>query len=400
MADRIIVPTADVIIAPVITKIIEKRPNTAPYLNGRTGAYWHPVLGFRGQAAKMLKRVGLLAADRRLKTAEGKALLDYVASEFDAVPETEKTTAVGTVTLGRGEDPERRPGGDYPAGTRLTRTAYTVLGIPLETAEYETLTDAHVDVNSTATVTIPIRATRAGAHANHPILLGDETVKDNITVPPLVDNMVVTDFQAAGGSEGPDDPFVRTFARAYSIGQYGPTAAATRLGALSATGVRHLLIFDEPIGGTQTVIVADASWGSSDRWVGLVEQSIYDNDLVGFGTKVRVQRVRSQVITVDATISLRSGTYLAETTEIDIAVQRAVRFYFDERLDWNLWNVESLKAAISTAHRKIYNCPSVTVKDAATGAVLPEILDPDYSKEQLHYFLASNAMKLTYVGPS
>ncbi len=399
MADQIILPTADAIIAPVIEKIIEKRPNAAPYLNARSGVYWHPVLGFRGQAAMSLKRTSLLIAERRLKTAEGKALLDYVASEFDAVPETDKTFAVGTVTLGRGDD-NVFPGGDYPAGTRITRGAYTVLGIELDGAEYETLVDAHIDVNSSSLVTIPIRAIRAGAHANQPIILGDNSIAENITIPPLVANVEVKEFQAAGGSEGPDDPFVRAFARVYSIGQYGPTAAATKLGALSATGVRHFVVYDDPVQGTQTLLVADASWGSSERWAGIVQQSVYDNDLVGFGSKVFVGAIRSQVITVDAVIALRDGTFLADTTEIDIAVQQAVRYYFDERADWNTWNTDSLRAAIGRAHAKIYNCPSAIVKDAATGAVLPEIITPDYSKEQLHYFLASNAMKLAYVGPS
>ncbi len=399
MTDRIILPTADVVIAPVVAKIIEKRPNSAPYLNGRTGVYWHPVLGFRGQAAKMLQRLSLLAAERRLKTAEGKALLDYVASEFDTVPETDKTFAEGTVTLGRGTDPEF-PGGDYPAGTRITRSSYTFLGVTLPSAEYETLTDAHIDVNSTAPVVIPIRAIRAGAHADQPILLGDNLLTEAISLPPLVDNVVVTGFEAGGGSEGPDDPFVRQFARVFASGQYGPTSDASRLGALSATGVRHYLVFDEPVGGTQTVLIADSQWGSSDRWAGIVQQSIYDAELVGFGLNVYVRRVRSKVITVDAAVSLRSGTYLADTTEIDIAVQQAVRSYFDDRLDWNTWNAASLRAAIGRAHKKVYSCSSVVVRDAATGVALPEILSPDYSTEQFHLELASNAMKLTYAGPS
>lgn len=398
MSDTILIPTADAIIEPVIAKIIEKRPKSAQYLNSRTGVYWHPVLGYRAQAAMMLKRLAQLAAERRLKTATGKALLDYVASEYDAVPETDKTYAEGTITLGRG-DGETFPGGDYPKGTRITRSAYTSYGVSLESAEYETLADAHIDVSSSVSVTIPIRATRTGAHANHPLLLASDPAQ-KITIPNLVANVIVTDFQVGGGSEGADDTFVRLFARAYSRGQFGPISSASKLGALSATGVRHLLVYDVPTTGTQHVLVADSSWGSSERWAGAVQQSIYDNDLVGFGCKVVVDRLRNQVISVDATISLRDATYLAETTEIDLAVQKAVRSYFDDRVDWNLWNADSLKAAITRAHTKIYSCSSVTVRDATSGAALDERTSPDYSSEQYHYYLASNAMKLTYVGPS
>lgn len=399
MTDTIILPTADDIIQPVIDKIIALRSNATPYLNGRKGVYWHPVLGYRGQVAKMLQRLSLLAAQHRLKTGTGTDLLDYVASEFDTVPETDKTTAQGTITLGRGSD-SARPAGDYPKGTRINRAAYTTLGIQFEAAEYETLADAHIDVNSSDTVTIPIQATRPGKTGNHPLLINANSGLSNVTVPPLVDNMVVVDFQVGGGSEGPDDDFVRTFARTYSFGQYGPTAAASKLGALSATGVRHTVIYDSSALGSENIVVSDMSWGSSDRWAGMVQQAIFDNDRVGFGCKVKARRLRNRVITADVTVSLRDTNYLAETTDIDVAIRAAVRSYFDDRPDWNTWNKDSLRSAISIAHDKVYQCASANVKDASSGTAITEIYVPNFSAEQLHFFLASNAMKITYTGPS
>lgn len=397
MADRPIIPTADAVISPVLEKLYKLRPKSFNFLNLRNGVYWHPVLGYRAQAAQMLRRLALLAGERRLKTATGKALLDYVASEFDAVPETDKTVAEGELTIGR-LVPSPLPGGDYPKGTRLTRTAFTQSGIDYPTAEFETLADVHIDFNSLANVVVPVRAIRAGAHANAPIVVGGTNY--GITIPSLVGNMGVVDFQVAGGSEGPDDNFVRAFARAYSLGQYGPTIAASRLGALSGTGVRHFLCYDTPATGSQRILVADASWASSDRWARKVQQAIYDADLVGFGCKIGLGTIRNKAVSVAATVALRDSNYLVETTEIDIAIQKAVRSYFDDRLDWNQWSKPALRSAITRAHPKIFSCSLATVLDAGDGSSISEVIVPDYTIEQFHFYLANNAMKLTYVGPS
>ncbi len=118
----------------------------------------------------MVLRLSNLASARRLKTATGKDLLDYVSSEFDVIPDVNSSFSEGSITVGRLDATAAKPAGDYPKGTRFVRTAYTSLGIDFPSAEYESLADAHVELNSTDTVTIPIRATRVGAHANSPIL--------------------------------------------------------------------------------------------------------------------------------------------------------------------------------------------------------------------------------------
>lgn len=392
MSDDIILPTADAIIAPVLEKLYELRPNSFQHLNLRTGVYWHPVLGFRAQAALMLKRLSNLVAERRLNAAEGQALLDYVASEFMAVPETDKTFATGTITLNRPEV-SPLPGGDIPKGTKFTRSETMWQGVKFPAAEYETLTDAHIDVNSSASVTIPIRAARAGADANCPIL---RTVSApwSVSFPSIVANTAVSAFEAAGGSEGPGDAFLRMFARAYSIGQYGPTIAASRLGALSSTGVRHFLVYDTPSTGTQTLAVADESWASSTAWARSVQQSMYDTEVVGFGCKVSVVPIENIVITAQATVSLRDPNYLKNTTEIDQAINKTVRSFFDDRPEFHIWDSTAVAAAVARAHPKIFTCPSVTIKDAASGSTIP-----GNPTERYHFLLASNSVKVTYTGP-
>lgn len=399
MTDQIIVPTADAVIQPFLEKLYEQRPTSFPHLNLRKGVYWHPVLGFRAQAARMMQRLVALSAERRLKTATGQALLDYVASEYEAVPETESTVAVGKITLTPGGD---LLGGTIPKGTRFTRAAFKALGIDVQTAEFETETDAYIPVSSSAPVTIPVRATRGGPHANTPILTASSEM--GITFPERVADLTVTAFESAGGSDGKTssafDEFVRLYARAYAVGQYGPTTAASKLGALSGSGVRHMLAYDDVTTGSQKVLIADSAWGSSARWAGAVQQAMYDADLVGFGCKVSFMRLRNRVVAIEATVTLRDYNYLAETTEIELAIQKAVRSYFDDRIDWNVWNTDSLKSVIARCHPKIFGCPSVSVKDASTGATVSEIVTADYTAEQFHFYVASNATKLTFAGPS
>lgn len=398
MADDILIPTADAVIIPVLEKIYEKRPSAFRHLNLRSGRYWHPVLGYRAQAARMLKRLALLATARRLKSSSGQELLDYVASEYETVPETDKTFAMGTLLLAR-DATLPLPGGVIPKGTRFTRTKFEVIGITFETADYETLTDIYVPADSTASIPVPIRALRPGAHANTPLYDGPGQAT-GITFPKIVENVSTLFFEAAGGCDGADDDFVRLFAKTFSKGQYGPTSDASKLGALSATGVRHFLVYDEVATGSQKILIADASWGSSARWAATVQQTMYDADLVGFGCKVSFGMIRNKVVAVEATVVLRDPNYLTETTEIDLAIQKAVRSYFDDRVDWNVWSEDGLRAAIARAHPKIFNCPSIAVKEFASGAAVSEILTPNFTTEQFHFLVSSNATKLSYLGPS
>ncbi len=240
---------------------------------------------------------------------------------------------------------------------------------------------------------------QVGSAANHPIRYG-ESIDHGATITGIFDaNITVNTFSAGGGSDGVDDPYVRSYAKAFAVGQYGPTEAASRYGALRASGVRNILVFDLPGTGIEQVLVGDSSWGSSVRWTAGVQQSLYDDDLVGVGCKVQVSGVQNLVVTIVATVTLRDTNYLIETTEIDNSIRDAVASYLNDRSDWNIWKEDALKAAIVRSHSKIFNCPSVVMKDVA-GNVISEISTPDYNTTQFHYFLANGAVKITYEGPS
>jgi hypothetical protein len=158
-------------------------------------------------------------------------------------------------------------------------------------------------------------------------------------------------------------------------------------------------VFDEPGTGTEKILIADESWASSDRWAAKVQQDLYDNDFVGIGCKVVVLPLRNLVVSAEATVVLRDKNFATETTGLDEVIGKSIRNYFDLRPDWNVWKSRAIRAAITNANDKILHCSSVTIKDAA-GTPLSEIGTPDYALEQFHYYLANNAVKVTYEGPS
>lgn len=402
MTDVILVPTADTILRPALEKMYVLRPRSFDHLNYRTGIWWHPFVGYKAQTALMLRRLGLRVAANRLSTATKQDLLDYVASEYDAIPETDKTFANGEVTFARIASipsPGTEPAGDIPKGTKITRIGNLTTQIPIKVAQYETISDVHFDVGQLLSVPVAIKAIQAGSNSNHPIRHGESIAHGAFATGLFDTSITVSTFSVAGGSDGAEDPYVRSYAKAYALGQYGPTEAASRYGALRATGVRNILVFDLPGTGTQEVLVGDSSWASSARWTASVQQSLYDNDLVGVGCRVIVRGIENIVVTVVATVTLRDNNFLTETTEIDNAIRDAVASYLNDRPDWNVWKTDGLMAAITRAHPKVFNCSSAVMKTVA-GATLPEIASPDYNTTQYHYYLANGAVNLTYQGPS
>lgn len=396
MTDAIILPTADKVLTPALEKFYTLRPMAFQHLNYRSGVYWHPFLAFRAQTAFMLQRLAARVASNRLATAEGKDLQEYVASEYDAVAETDKTFAIGEVSFSRTTTTKA---GDIPKGTRLNRDSNLNTQIPLQFSSYETQADVHFDVGQSVAGPVAIKAIRAGKDANHPVRVG-ESIPHGVGLGGVFDaTIVVSAFSCGGGADEPDDSYVRRYASSFAKGQYGPTEAASRYGALRSTGVRNVLVYDVPGTGTEQVLIADSSWASSDRWAASVQQVMYDDELIGVGCKVIVSGATNIVVTVVATVALRDKNYLTETTEIDNAIRAAVTSYLNDRKDWNIWKTDGLKAAITRAHPKIFNCSDAVMKDT-TLVTVSEITTPDYTTTQYHYYLANGAVKITYEGPS
>lgn len=410
--------TPDEIIAPGLAKLAELRPQSFQHLNYRTGVYWHILAGQRACVARALSRVAELLAANRLSTT-GQDLIDYVNSEFTEIlgSDLDGNLATGEIVLTRPAltdtgTPAPLLAGNIPKGQRFIRPANLTALVPFENAEYVTIADYHFVAGQTVSAPIPIEAVRTGATYNHPVTTNPVAHGVTNSGAPLFDTTLkVTGFSAGGGSDAfgsavnfqplnADDAneFVRRFARAYSKGQYAPTDKAAIYGALRGTGARHVITYDDPAKSILKVQIADGAWASSDRWARLVQQSIYDANLVGFGCVVNVVGTRNKVISATANVTLRDWNYTTDTAEIDDAIRTAVADYFNDRPDWNIWKSRALKNAVTRAHKKILKCSSITVFDEY-GAVLSEIASPNYTQEQFHYYLPSKAVTITYVGP-
>lgn len=394
MSDRPPLFTADEILTAALESQYSSRPSSFPHINLRSGVYWHPYLGFRGQAATNIIRLASLVQSSSLR-ASGQDLLDYVASEFDALPSSENSFAVGEVSFVRTTS---TTSGDIPAGTVLNRKANALTQIPIASAQYEMLLAVHFAVGQTVAGPVPVRAKTAGPPSNHVLRTDSVPHGVKVSIELFDETITVSTFTAAGGGLKADDTFVRRYARAFAAGQYGPTAAASRYAVLRASGVRNLLVFDAPGTGVEKLLVGDSSWASCDRWAKVVQQEMYDAGLVGHGCKVVVAPLRNRVVSLRATVALRDRAFIADTTEVAKAVRSACAAYFD-REDWNVWKTNGLRSVITRAHPKIFHCSSAVVVALDTGLTLSEVTTPNYTLEQLHFYLAQGAVDITYTGP-
>jgi hypothetical protein len=390
MANEPILPEVAHIIAPALQKFYELRPGAFVHVNLGGGVYSWPFEGWKSQIGLELNNCAQLVKNSRVATAEGDALVSLVASEFDEEPSLLPTFAMGEVTLTRGGG---MPGGVIKKGTRFTRPSSSN-PFTLQNADYETVADKAV-LSGQATVTLPIVATSSGARFNQP-LTGSSATGLQIGTTLFDSKFAVSSFTVAGGSDGLNDRDVRKLAKAAALGKFGPTKTAAVLGSLRAFGVKYFATKTDTTNGVLDLYIADSSWAASDRWCGTVKQSLYTQELVGFGCKVRCQKVVNRVVSVSCNVVLRDHHLLDDTSAYDNVIASAVREYFDDREDWYIWKSSGIKSAIIKASTDIVNASSVVVR-LQDGTVLsqPAAGDPVY-----HYYLADNGMSITYSSPT
>ncbi len=382
--------TPDELIGKGIDKLVELRPSALAHVNHGRGVYANIFAGWRAQAALVLRRDADLAKNGRLPFAEGDPLRFLIGSEFDTPAELGPTKAVGQVVLTRAPG---RAGGTIRKGARFSRPADTSSQRLYVDAQYRAAVDVHVAQGATS-VEVPLEAEREGAFANRP---RTSTVATELVIADEIHDRqawTVSSYEMGGGSDAISDEELRRYARAFASGQHGPNAKAALAGALRA-GVRHAIAIDDPNQAALVVYVADGSWAASTRWGKLVRQSLYENKHVGFGCKVLVALVTNEIVGVEVTCRVRRPEYLAETTSLDAAIQKAVRSYFDDRPDWNRWKSAALRAVVARADRRLLSCTSATVK-LLDGTPVSEPAEGSST----HYMLLDSAVRVTYLPPT
>lgn len=293
-----------------------------------------------------------------------------------------------------------RPDGVPVATTSPSVNSYP---LPVSAAVYTTLQTVYVP-QGTLSATVIASAVTAGAAANVPTFSNYSTPTLIQSAKPLYDpTFAVSSCEASGGSSGLTDPVLVAAARAYAIGQFGPTDGAILAGCLRQQSVRHFAAFraSNTVDYAQ-VYVADESWGSGALWTSQVAQTVA-SDWIGFGCRARFGTIVNQQIAVSAAISLRSTDDLNFTDDIDSNVRTSVEAYFNDRSDWYRWRSTTLKAVISKADPRVLKCTSVTVTDAVTGAAVPEPANTfglEWSDTLTHYYATDANVTSVYSPPS
>jgi hypothetical protein len=105
--------------------------------------------------------------------------------------------------------------------------------------------------------------------------------------------------------------------------------------------------------------------------------------------------VANEIIAVEATCKVRLPEFLYETTSIDASIQKALRAYFDDRPDWNRWNLGALRAVVTRADRRLLSCSAISVKRLDGSTVAEPATDA-----ARHFMLLDNGVRATYLSPS
>ncbi len=403
-----ILPSANKLLTHAIDAIVANRPSTLPHFNG--GGRWYDLPAmWRGQVVECLARLSSEVKAARLRFAKGDELRELCASEFDTRLPVEPQTAYGAVFVGRPNSGSLPPGVLVRKDDTWVKNANpNAIPTAVSAATYEVQKTIYVPQGGAVFpdfVTVPIKAVRAGAEANTPIFsTPNSPIPSNLIQPqrPFYDaNFQVQGGEAAGGSSGLTDPVLVAAARAYAIGQYGPTDGAIIAGLLQNQSVRRYAYFRAGALPYAAVYVADESWASTVQWSARLSQSL-SYMWIGFGCRARFGAVINQEVTIDATLALKSSDDLDDTTDIDANVRAAARAYFDDRPDWYRWRSAHLKSALGRADPRIQKCTALTVKDPTTDAAVPEPANTfaqQWSELLVHYYLATNNCNLTFIPP-
>jgi hypothetical protein len=400
VADPILTP-ASALVAAFIDGVVRARPSTLPHFNNPNSVYGALPAMARAQALLLLARVGDEIKSARLKFATGAALRSLAASEFRTQLPPNPQTALASVAMTR----TTGAAGVVKQGTPFTKAANAnAVPLPISAAAYTTSAPVYVQENQTL-ATFPLIATAAGVNGNIPVFFG-QYLTTGLIVPAgaLFDTTFVAGAAAAaGGSSGLPDPVVVAAAKAYVVGQFGPTVGAAIAGLLAQQSVRHYAAF--PASATLpygSVYVADESWADAAIWHQQVAQNLASS-WQGFGCRMRFGVVSNTQIAMTASFILNSTDDLNDTSDIDVQVRAVAESYFNDRPDWYRFRVSTLQQLLSSADSRIRRCTGVQVTNVVTGDPVAEPANnftTSFSSILTHWWLTDQGVTTSYSPPS
>lgn len=301
------------------------------------------------------------------------------------------------------------PGGAVRKGTRVVIAADPSAVPPIPAATYSVIVDTYVapgagSPSSVTGVAIPIEATSSGAGSNQPFFTNAARNPIVAVQGALFDaaqtyHLTPLLLRAAGGGAGQSDRLLRQAAGATWRGSFGPTDDALLAGTLRSTGVAHYAALDDTSTGRAYIYPVDESWAQSTAWLARIKQALLD-EWLGTGQRMSVQTVINQVVRVRLTVVLRDSRYLADPSAVTVAIKDALRAYFDDRPDWYIWKLQSLRGRVVVADkRRILKVTAAAVLDG-DGVPIAEPSAPAAGGLLTHYRFEDNALEVTYDAPN
>jgi hypothetical protein len=408
MADPIL-PSPTLFITKAIDAMVAARPSTLQAFNTPGSVYNALPTAWRAQFLLLLARDADEVRSARLKFSTGDALRSLAASEFQTQLPPQPQTSMCSMQMYR---PTAAAGqGIIPSGTSFTKFANPLASpLAIPAATYTTIAPTYVSATQTV-INLQLLATNSGVAANLPLFVGypnggliqpsTSLFDPTFTWSTSAANINVA--ASAGGSSGLPDPVVVAAAKAYAIGQFGPTLGASVAGLLAQQSVRHYAVF--PASDTipyAAAYIADESWAYSAAWTNAVAQVIASN-WTGFGCRIRFGVVENLNIAVAASFELNSTDDLNDTTSIDVSVRSAAESYFNDRPDWYRFRAGSLQQMLTKCDSRIKHCTSVTVTNALSGAQVSEPVNNFATQWQpiiYHYYLTNSNVTTSYGPPT
>jgi hypothetical protein len=395
-----ILKSASEYVTAYIDAVVAARPSTLVHFNNPNSVYGALPAMARAQVLLLLARLGDEIKSARLKFATGAALRSLAASEFRTQLPPNPQTALASVTMTRTTGSL----GIVKQGTSFTKAANSsAIPLPIAAAAYTTSAPVYVQENQTS-VTFPLIATAAGVNGNLPIFFG-QYLTTGLIVPAgaLFDTTFVAGAAAAaGGSSGLPDPVVVAAAKAYVVGQFGPTVGAAIAGLLAQQSVRHYAVF--PASATLpygSVYVADESWADAGIWHNQVAQNLA-TAWQGFGCRMRFGLVSNKRIAMTASFILNDTDDLNDTSDIDVQVRTVAESYFNDRPDWYRFRMSTLQQLLSSADSRIRRCTGVVVTDVVTGDPIQEPANnftQEFQSLLTHFYLTDAGVNTSYSPP-
>lgn len=403
-----ILPSVSAFVTAAIDAVVAARPETLQLFNQPNSNWGNLPAMWRAQALLLLAWLGDSVKSARLKTAKADALRALCASEFRTQLPPAPQTALAQVSLFR---PNTLAGqGTIRAGTKFVKAASpTASPLPIQAATYTTTSTTYVS-SEVLGVTLSLLASASGSAANLPSFLGVQTGGLIQPASPLFDPSFtwITSprdivASASGGSDGLPDPVLVAAAKAFAIGQFGPTQGALIAGLLAQQSVRRYAVFPASLSLPYAqAYIGDQSWASSPPWISSVAQAIA-NQWTGFGCRIRFGSIVNRQIAVSATIVLKSTDDLNSTDDIDANVRSVAESYFNDRPDWYRFRVSTLRSLLSSADPRIRHCTGVAVTDAVTGQPVVEpqnTFTETWTPTLVHPYLTDSNCQSTYLPPT